>query len=688
MNLSFRWLSELVAHGLEPEALAHVLTFRACPVEGTETLPDGDVRIGLEVTFNRPDLLSHHGVARELSGATGAPFEPAEPAPKADAGCPAARCASVAVEAADLCPRYTARVIRGVTVRESPAWLKARLEAVGIRPVNNVVDVTNLVLMERGQPLHAFDLATLAGSQIVVRRAWAGERFAAIDRSEHQLTPETLVIADARRPVAIAGIMGGLDTEISERTRDVLLESAYFDPVATRRAVRRLNLRSDSSYRFERGVDPAEVERASRRAAELILEVAGGTLCAGVLDADAGTLPGPRKVSLRLHRLRMLAGVEISRKQAAHALAGLGFGVVETDETLEVTVPTGRAEVAREVDLVEEALRAFGYDKVPLTPSFPVRVAKARPRDRAIGRVKRLLAGAGFREILSLSFVERDDAIDPPAFTDAAPLTIRNPVQPEIPALRRSLFGPLLHARRANLDAGNRGVRLFEVGLAYLPRPGDQPDERLHLGLIADEGFLDVKGAVEAVFAELGLAPGFAPSEANWLHPVEQAEVREGGRRAGAIGKLAAARAATPRAKALYEGLRPGQSPVVALLDLDALIAAAEAAQGLQRRHRDLPQFPPVTRDLAVVVDAERLWQEIADAVSSIQVEHLRRFDYIQGSVFEGAEGKPVPAGKKSIALTLEFRADDRTLTGEEADRGREAVKAALRERLGATFRE
>lgn len=676
MNLSYLWLKEVLdlPEDATPARIAALLTARACPVEGLEPQPHGDTRIGLEVTFNRPDLLSHAGVARELAGAVGRDPRFPEPAPREDAACPVARCAAVEVEAADLCPRYTARVVRGVRVGPSPAWLAARLEAIGVRPVNNVVDATNLVLFEVGQPLHAFDLAKLEGPKIVVRRGRAGETIEAIDGSKLALDAETLVIADARRPVAIAGIMGGRDTEISDRTRGVLLESAYFDPIATRRAVRRLGLRSDSSYRFERGVDPARVEWASRRAAALIQEIAGGEVCAGVLDVDAKTLPGPKPVTMRLARLARVSGVDIPRADAARHLVALGMEVVETDLTLEVTVPTARAEVAREVDLIEEVLRTHGYDRVPLSAALPIRVAPRSARQRALARVRDVLTGAGYREIHSVSFVERDDAIDPPLFSKELPHRVRNPVRPEWPALRRSLYGPLLRAKKVNLDKGARRVKLFETSTVYLPQPGAQPAERLHLGVVADDGFLEVKGALEAVGAALGLDDlTFAGAESRAFHAVEQAEIRLAGGRAGFLGKVG---------RAAVERFALGRDrPIVGLLDLDLLFERAR----LERTVREISPFPPVSRDLAVVTEAGRTWDEIVAAARAVKVENLREIRLL--SVFEG-DGKAVPEGKKSVAFRMELRAADRTLTGEEADRGREAVKASLRERLGASFRE
>jgi len=676
MRISYRWLKEYVDFDLDARRLADAFTFRCTPVEGVELLPTGDARLTLEVTFNRPDLLSHLGVAQEVAAIVDRPVRRPEVARLPPAGGAGAASAATAVEvlAPALCPRYTARVVEGVKIGPSPAWLQARLDSIGVRPVNNVVDVTNFVLHEWGQPLHAFDLATLAERRIVVRTARAGEAIRTIDGRDRPLDEETLVIADARRPVAVAGVMGGAETEVTERTRDVLLESAYFDPIAIRRAVRRLGLTSDSSHRFERGVDPAGVDAASRRAAALIVEVAGGELCEGLVDVARGPMPTPRHVSLRLDRLRRLAGVDISRKQAARALAALGFGVVETETTLEVTVPTARAEAAREVDLIEEVLRSFGYDRVPLNPAFPARVAPKDPRERAIAAVQALLAGAGYREVHTLSFVEDDPVLDPPLFAERPPHRVRNPVRPETPCLRRSLFGSVLKVRKLNEDRGNRRTRLFEISTVYLPRQDEQPDERLHLAMLADPeaGFRGLKGDVEAVLGRLSVLSRvrFGRVRTPALDGLEAAEIALDSQRLGYIGKVG-------RAAAERVDLR--ERPYVAVLDLERLLALGS----LERKVEALPTFPAVTRDVAAVVEARVYWQEVLDALAPVDVPDLARVTFLSAY-----EGDPIPAGKKSVAFSLEFRAADRTLTGEEADRGREAVKRVLAERFGASFRE
>jgi phenylalanyl-tRNA synthetase beta chain len=678
MLISHEWLQDYVAHDTPPAELAELLTHQAVPIEAMEELDGGDTQLELEVTYNRPDLLSHLGVAREVSAATGVRVREPETGLTEDADATAAGLTSVALEAPELCPIYTARVIRGVKVAPSPGWLEKRIESIGLRPVNNVVDITNFVMHECGQPLHAFDMAKLAEGRIVVRRATEGEPITLIDGSALTLTPETLVIADAARPMAVAGVMGGLDSEISEQTTDVLLESAYFDPVTIRKAVRRLKVSSDSSYRFERGADPAMAEWASRRAARLILELAGGALAAGVVreEGPADGIPAPRQVRMRLDRLRLVAGVDISRKQAAKILSGLGLEVLEQETALTVTVPTARHELTREIDLIEEVLRVHGYDKVPLLETVPVRAVRHDPRELALRRVREVLVGAGCREIHTISFVAADDAVDPPLFTQAPALAVRNPVRADTPVLRRSLYAGLCEAKRTNADKGTRTVRLFEASTVYLPQAGGQPDERLQLGVLLDDGFYEAKGVLEELGEALRLDLGrLHPVQGDLagFDPLERAEVRLGAERIGWLGRIGAG--------AMQRFGSDGDRPAVLLLDLEPVLAAAD----LSRTYAAPSPYPEVTRDLAAVVDARTYVGDLLASARGAGAEALRRVELL--SVFDG-DGRSVPAGSKSVAFRMAFQSFEGTLTGDDADRGRELIKQALVGAHAASFRE
>ncbi len=678
MRVSYHWLNDYVESGLELERLAELLTHQAVPVEAIEPVGEGDHCLELEVTYNRPDLLSHIGVAREVAAGTGAPVRVPDvtlPEDEAAAGLPPI---AVHIEAPHDGPIYTARRIEGVRIGPSPDWLRARLEAVGLRSINNVVDVTNFVMYECGQPLHAFDLDRLAGPEIRVRHAREGETIRLLDGSERTLCARTLVIADAERPVAIAGVMGGADSEIDEHTANVLLESAYFDPVAIRAAVRRLKLTSDSSYRFERGADPAMVSWASRRAAALILEVAGGRLVGPEVRAEGvlERVPRPRTLRLRLGRLASIAGHEISRKQAARILSRLGFEVIEQEQALEVRVPSARHEVAREIDLIEEVMRVDGYDRVPIRDTITVRAVRSDRRTEVLRRVREVMVAAGLREIQSVSFAPADDRADPPLFAGAPPLRLRNPVRADLPVLRRSLFAGLCEAKRLNFERGNRCVRLFETANVYLPRPEAQPDERLQLGLLIDGDFFDAKGVVEALARALRLERlRFVPhaGELPGFDRLERAQLRLGDTPIGWLGRVGA------------DSLRwfdiDGEPPVVALLDLEPVIEAAV----LTRTYVPPSAYPALTRDIAIVVEERVYVGDLIEAVREAAPPVLRSVALL--SVFAG-DGKSVARGKKSVALRLVLQSEERTLTGPEADRAREAIKAALVERFAASFRE
>ncbi|CAA9428457.1 MAG: Phenylalanyl-tRNA synthetase beta chain, partial [uncultured Phycisphaerae bacterium] len=474
MKISLEWLSQYLPGPLDAQAAADALTHGGLPVEVIERHGD-DTVLDVEVTSNRGDCLSHLGVARELAALLGRRFDDVNPAARESAA-PAGSATSVRIEAPDLCPHYTARILRGVRIRPSPAWMTRRLEAVGLRPVNNVVDVTNYVMFELGQPLHAFDFDRLDGRQIVVRRAAAGEKLISLDGHERALSPDMLVIADAARPAALAGVMGGRDSEVSGATVNVLLESARFDPLAVRQAARALAMRSDSSYRFERGLDPTLPERASRRAAQLILETAGGELLAG--DASAGEPDfAPKRLALRLPRLKQVLGIELPVEAVVDALRRLGLAPVLQGDRVETTVPSYRLDLNIEVDLIEEVARVVGYDKIPIRDEIAIRLTPPDPDLSTIETIRSTLVGAGYFEAITFSFVS--DALAPD-FVDAAdgsaapgkkggpgglPLPRADAAVRKADAhLRPSILPGLLEAVRRNETVGTPDARLFEIG--------------------------------------------------------------------------------------------------------------------------------------------------------------------------------------------------------------------------------
>jgi len=719
VNASYNWLREYVPTDLGPKEVAERLTRIGLNVDAIEVLPGGDARLVVEVTANRPDCLGHIGIARELAAALNVQLRLPDLA-YAESASPCEKKVRVAIEAPDLCLLYTARLIEGVKIGPSPDWLRQRLEAVGIRPVSNIVDVTNYVMMETGQPLHAFDFARLAEGRIVVRRARAGERFVAIDHSEHALSPERLVIADARRPVALAGVMGGAETEISDSSRDVLLEAAVFDPMNIRATSRTLGLASESSFRFERGVDACGTDWASRRACQLIQKVAGGPsaspaaeagkVARGVVTAPgAPGLPEPRELTLRAARIETVLGLAIPADAAAEYLRRLDLEVLEaTAERIRVRVPSRRPDLQREIDLVEEVARHHGYEKIPESREIPVAYAGPTPAERVRQAAGEVLTAAGYFEAVTFSFTSADRAVRfRRADVEAEPLALRGAGL----ALRQSVLPGLLDSLRVNQNAGEPAARLFEIARRFLPpssrgqataalpcqgragtstaalraladksadKPapgGDMPHEDALLALASGSGapeFENVKGALETLFERLRVADRirFAPTDRYADLAADQAaEVLLDDEPIGMVGS------ATKEAAAAFELDEP---PTVAEVHFGRLIEAAR----LEPAYRPLPQFPAIARDLAIVVDEAVRWADVEKAVASAgvaEVESLQALDVYRG--------KQVPAGKKSVALRLVLRRASGTLTHDDATAMQARILDVLQSRLGAVLR-
>ena len=668
MKTTYRWLQDYCKFDLSPEELCEVLTNAGLEVEALHPVGD-DYCIEMEITSNRPDLLGTIGIARELSAATGVPLQiPDVTCAESDLG--VTDLAQVEVVAEDLCPRYTARVLTDVRVGPSPSWLTSRLEAIGLRPVNNVVDITNYVLMECAQPLHAFDLDKLRDQKIVVRRAAPGEKVTAIDHTEYALTDDLLVIADSARPTAVAGVMGGLETEMADGTTRVLLESAQFDPGIVRTACRKLGLGSDSSYRFERGVDPVGVDWASRRAALLLVQLADAKLAKGVLDVGAPDLE-PRRVSLRIPRCNEILGTEIDAEEAAGMLGSLGFEILETGrDALHVAVPTFRREVTREVDLIEEVARIYGYDKIPITIELPVDM-EPRPRPDEVERLTReVLVGLGYHESLTSSFASEGVAQKCCPWPGRIPVSLVNPVRAEENFLRTSLLHGLLAAKQLNTRRGNASSPLFEISKSYFrSEEGGDPAETRTLTILDDSSVLDLKGSIETLLQRLGLSGRYTVREVQVpsLEPGKSAEVVLDDAVIGYFGELEGGLAA-----------QYGVDAWLCELDFDAISQCVS----LQKTYRAVPRFPAVNRDVAIVVDESVPWAQLVDAMGSAAppiLEDIRFFDCYTG--------KQVPPGKKSLAFTLVFRSPDRTLLGEEAADAQQAIVAELERRFGATLR-
>jgi phenylalanyl-tRNA synthetase beta chain len=645
-----------------------------------EALGLADAVLDIEVKPNRPDTMSVVGVAREVAAITGEDLR--LPSTTLAAGPEKAEeAASLEVLDPERCPRYVARVIRGVTPGPSPVVAQVRLTAAGMRPLLNVVDATNYAMLELGQPMHPFDLALLAGPGIRVRRAEAGERLETLDGADRELTEDDLLICDPERPVALAGVIGGASSEVSDGTTDVLVESALFEPRGIFRTSRRLKLRTEASIRFERGPDPEGVAPAAERAAALIVEWSGGVVLDGALDV--GEVPERRRVSVRPSRAAGLLGMELSSADVREALGRLRLPVVEDeDDRVTVEVPGYRVDLTEEADLVEEVGRMTGYEAVPST--LPgVRQAGGLDRTQRLARRARdVLAGAGLWETRLWTFVPPSD---PELFGDSRRVGVRlaNPVAEDESTLRTSLLPGLLRAARRNVAHRRRSVRLFEVGTTFVSADRE-PREIARLAAVltgsTDEewpgsrremDFLDAKGVLAHLLDSLGVDGwGLSQFAVDPFHPGRCTQVIVPG--APPIGELGELH---PRVAEAFD--LPGRVAAFEL-ELEPLLQAATTG----RRYRDISRYPPVHRDLAFVVDGDVPAGAVRDGLVEEAGDLLDR-----ALLFDVYEGDPLPVGKKSLAFSVDFRALDRTLTDQEVEERVRAIADRLRRDVGAELR-
>jgi phenylalanyl-tRNA synthetase beta chain len=701
MDISYNWLGELIDVGLPPRELAERLTMAGLAVDAVKESGD-DFVLEFDLTSNRPDCLSHLGIAREAAALTGAAVKLPDLTARGVGG-RAEEFTAVEIEDAQLCPRYAARVVRGVKIAPSPEWLVKRLQAIGQRPINNVADVTNFVMHEMGQPLHAFDLAKLAEFRIVVRRARAGEKIKTLDGVERELDEQMLVIADATRAVAVAGVMGGEETEISARTVDVLVESAYFDPQSVRRTSKLLGLQTDAAYRFERGVDYEGVRRAQDRCVALICELAGGTATEDAVDVYPARI-APPSVRLRPRRVEELTGLSVTAEESLRILNSLGFeptAGVDGGE-LSFVVPTWRTDVKIEEDLVEEVARVYGYEKIgEALPPSPV-TGEYLVGDRRRRAARQVLTALGFNEAVSISFIEESSAVGESGASrfelvpglrqvegEGAFVTLSNPIIEGARLMRPSLLPGLLEATRNNFNHGTRDVRLFETGRVFAARGATEGEDEarpneveafalLITGEALEEGkaagraadFFDLKGALEAAADTMRVGElEFAPDSVSHLREGQSARVSLGGREIGNAGRL------SEEVAARYKFRQP---VYVAEVSLTALLATGERPA----RYTPLPRFPGVARDVSFVADRGVAFGELRRAILSLGIEECRGVALVD--VYEGAN---VPEGKRSLTLRVEYRADDRTLRDEEVDAMHARAVAALEGEFGAQLR-
>jgi phenylalanyl-tRNA synthetase beta chain len=673
MLTSVTWINDYLEPHASAEEQAALLTSAGFPMEASQVV-DGQTQQDIELTSNRGDCLCHVGLAREIAAVSGR----AHKLPRTTlrgSGPPSSTLIKVTNEQHGLCPLYTARVIRAVKVGPSPDWLASRLRTIGQIPRNNIVDASNFVLFELGQPTHVFDLAKLAGPEIVVRMAAPEEPLLPIGEGALpvRLTSHDLVIADAAAAVAIAGVKGGGPTAVTAGTRDIVIEAAAFDPVTVRQTSRRHGIASDSSYRFERGVHPGQVVAASDRLVDLILQLAGGELCEGVISAGA-PIPPLREILVRPDRCRKVLGVPVSNEQMLAWLSRLGFDARMRGHEILCTVPAERLDIEREIDLIEEVARMHGLDQIPTRETIEVRVAPAQPAQQARRAVNDALVGMGFVETVTHSLISETAAAAflPPGMHA---LRVADERARSEPVLRPSILPSLLRVLALNRDNGVQDVKLFETASTFA-RLGEAHAERVNLALLQpaaslDLGLREIRGAIDRII-EIVLGPRTpvevdAESRLAWLSP--GAVIRARGEVLGTFGLIA------PQTAGMFGLLEP-------VLAAEIGLPQYYPQYPPEREVSPLPAFPAIERDISAILEERIMWTDVRSVLESLGLAHLEAIEFV--TTFRG---KSVPAGRKSMTLRLRFRAGDRTLTHEEVDVEASAAMDALRGQLQAEIR-
>lgn len=686
MKISCKWLKDLVEIDLSAEVLAEKLTLAGLELDGMHRIGN-DYILDIETTSNRGDCLSHLGVAREISVITDKKlslenFEDSFPNNK--------NRKLVTIEAPELCHRFTAKIIKGVKIGASPEWLVKRLEAIGERSINNVADITNYVMHELGQPMHAFDFRKLAGKRIIVRRAKQGEKITTLDEFERQLDETMLMICDAEKSVAVAGIMGGFDSSINEKTNDVLLEVAYFEPDGIRRTSRKLNLSTEASYHFERGVDIENLIRASNRATELICEYAGGT---AVDFADVyPTKFVPNKIEAKnlKSEVKRISDLDVEQTEIDRILKKLG--IKKSDETTYLS-PTWRHDLAIDEDLVEEVVRIVGYDKIGEKLPSAISAGEYQPNENRKKRLRQTLAVLGFDEAISYSFIDEkfDDffEITPNlTATDAEEkfISIKDPVIEGATRMRPSLLSGLLDAVRVNFNQQNKNVKLFEIGKVFAKTESEEglPKEQEFLGMVLTGSetfeqkaqtsrqldFYDLKGALDASFDAVKLPnPKYAPKVVKHLQSGQSAEILLAGKSIGTLGKLSSEISTNYKFK---------QPVYVAEVDLQTLLENAE----LPDFYQPLPIYPPIIRDVSLLTKRSLSFADIRREIINQNFEICRKVEFVD--IFEGKE---MAENERSITIRLVYRSDERTLTEAEVEEVHQKILDKLQTNLSVQQR-
>jgi phenylalanyl-tRNA synthetase beta chain len=645
----------------------------------------GDVILDLDITPNRPDCLSVIGIAREIAALTGQEVR----LPEADydeTAVPIDRQISVEIIAPDLCPRYSASLITGLKVAPSPLWMQQRLLACGMRPISNIVDVTNYVMLEYGEPLHAFDYNQVRGKKIIVRRAEKGEVMVTLDGVKRVLAPDMLVIADHERAVAIAGVMGGADSEVTDQTSAIFLEAASFNPASIYHTGNRLGLPSEARMRFERGISPELTIPALKRATQLLVQFGGGQAAKGLIDA----YPGKKKakpILLSRGEVKRLLGVDFSLDQIKKALASLGFDCKPgaSASEIQVTAPYWRSDISLAEDLIEEVARIIGYDQIPVTMlSQPVPRQDPAPILKLKQEMSRSLTGYGFQEVITYSLTSLDllnRLMPQPHPLKPPPLRMANPMTADQEYLRPSLRANLLAALEANRRHEEGGIRLFELGRVYRQRPNDLPDEpEILCGVLTGPrfeqswrgggeplDFFDAKGVVEVLLSHLGVEADFEPGSDESLHPAKQAAIAIGGKRFGVVGEL------HPKVLDAFELSGKVYLFEIELTELLPFALARKLFQPISR-------FPAIVRDMALVVDAGIAHRQVVEIVSGFPL-------VTEVSLFDLYSGGKLPAGKKSLAYRITFQSPEHTLTDDEVNKVQKQILDKLSKQLGAVLR-
>lgn len=689
MKVSYLWLKEFVDFDATPQELAEDLSMLGV-VAGKVEAAGNDYVLDLDVTTNRPDCLSHFGVAREVAARYQQPLR--SPDFSATESARQARTEiSVTIASPELCSRYCARVMKGVKVAPSPLWLAQRLESLGIRDINNVVDATNYVLLELGHPLHAFDLSRIQGRQIIVRQARPKEVLVTLDGESRELAADMLVIADRDRAVALAGIMGGAESEIGFSSSDVLLESAWFEPTGIRGTSKAMGLHTEASHRFERGADVIAARLAIDRAAALIQQLAGGELLAGVVDAYPPRAERPA-IPLRRSRIGHVMGTPIENAFVERILVALNFQILSrSDEGWQVQSPASRLDVDREIDLIEEIARHYGYGRFAST--LPAWTGNALPRPDLVKErtLKQRLLGLGYSETITYSFIA---AAENEKFGDAEPVRLRNPLSLETEVMRTSMVPGLLASCRYNYFRARRSVRIYEIGRLYPADEAHPLREKPFLGILASGNaqektvhsgyrpfnFFDLKGDIETLLESLKMPAG----ELRWLtrqdgavipdyyHPTVSAEFFLGNDSLGVVGQLH---------PSVSESNKIRQPVFLAEIPLAFWYDFVPAPFQI----KEPPKFPAVQRDLSLIVDEDLPYVCVTSAI--LQVAASEEMPVQSCAAFDTYAGGVVPSGKKGLGVSIFYQASDRTLVEEDVNRYHETVLNRLREELGAQLR-